>query len=307
MIPLRNMDRAMQREVLCGHLEGVGVPEGSIRAVDRLSALSRPLAHFAAGVLYVQRINASGQGINYFLGEERVKGFPLYFPAAFVMKTPLLFLLLLAWACWGRRWTAAELGLAVPILLYFAVSVNSGYNIGVRHLAPVFPLLALLIAGRLGGRGSTPRVAAAFVACAVISAWAAFPYFMSDFNLLFSRRPERFLADSNLDWGQDWKRAGALARERGWDARPVVVVYAGTARPDLEFGRGALWDEVPAYPPSAVFAVSTQTRLTGPSYLRVFGFREESVRLRALLDRLSGPGYREVAGTPAVRFFVPAP
>jgi hypothetical protein len=304
--PLRNMDGALQRQALRGHLEGVRVPEGSIRAVERLSLLSRPLAHYAAGVLYVQRINASGQGINYFLGEERVQGFPLYFPAAFVMKTPLLFLLLLAWACWGRRWTAAELGLGVPVLLYFAVSVNSGYNIGVRHLAPIFPLLALLIAARMGGRRCAPPVAVAFGVCALVSAWAACPHFMSDFNIVFSRRPERFLADSNLDWGQDWRRAGALARERGWDDRPVVVVYNGTARPDLEFRRGVLWDEVPAYPAGAVFAVSVQTRLTGPSSLRVFGFREEAVRLRALLDRLRGPAFREAARTPAVQFYVSA-
>jgi hypothetical protein len=150
-----------------------------------------------------------------------------------------------------------------------------------------------------------PWVAGVFLAGALASAGGARPQFMSDFNLLFSDRPERFLADSNLDWGQDWGRAGALARRRGWEGRPVVVVYAGTARPDRRFPKGILWDEAAGYPSDAVFAVSAQTRLTGPEFLAVYGYKEESARLRALLAHLAGGGYRAEDCTRAVRFFVP--
>lgn len=304
-VPLRNMDAAAQRTALRGHLGKMRVGEGAIRAVERLSAYSRPLAHYAAGVAYVQKINGTGQGINYFLGEKRVKGFPLYFPAAFVMKTPLLFLLLLGFACGLGRWGWNDWMIAVPVLLYFAVSVGSAYNIGVRHLSPIFPLLAVLIARRLKDFRGTPWLAGMFLAGALGSALWARPQFMSDFNLLFSRRPERFLADSNLDWGQDWGRAAAFAKRRGWAERPVVVVYAGTTRPERRFPKGILWDEAASYPPGAIFAVSAQTRLTGPEFLAVFGYKEESARLRALFGRLDGGGYRAEECTRAVRFFVP--
>ena len=305
MVPLRNMDAAAQRTALRGHLGKVRVDEGAIRAVERLAEVSRPLAHYAAGVMYVQKINGTGQGINYFLGENRVKGFPLYFPAAFGMKTPLWFLLLLGFALCCGRWGFNDWRLMTPVLLYFAVSFGTAYNIGVRHLSPVFPLLALFIAGRLRNFRPAPLVAGAFLAGALGSALWAYPQFMSDFNLLFARQPERFLADSNLDWGQDWDRAAAFARRRGWGERPVVVVYHGTARPERGFSRGVLWDEAAAYPPEAVYAVSVHTLLTGPDFLAVYGYREESARLRALLGRLRGGGFREIPCTRAVRFFVP--
>jgi hypothetical protein len=304
-VPLRNMDGGAQRAALRGHLSKMRVGEGAIRAVERLSSVSRPLAHYAAGVLYVEKINKTGQGINTFMGENRVKGFPLYFPAAFLMKTPLLFLMHLWAAGFGRRWAAGDWMLMTPVLLYFLVSVGSSYNIGVRHLSPIFPLLALWAARRVKDWRAAPAVAGLFLAGALASALWARPHFISDFNLLFDRRPERFLADSNLDWGQDWDRAAAFAGTRGWGDRPVVVVYHGTARPERAFARGVLWDDAPSYPPGAIFAVSVQTLMTGPDFLAVFGYKDESARLRALLGGLRGGGFTPVPCTRAVRFFVP--
>jgi hypothetical protein len=94
--------------------------------------------------------------------------------------------------------------------------------IGTRHILPVF--VALAVAGacavawalpRLEGRNAaTAAVALLLVSAAGSSAWAH-PDYLAYFNVIAGDRPEQWLVDSDLDWGQDVKRLGQRLKELG--------------------------------------------------------------------------------------------
>ena len=110
--------------------------------------------------------------------------------------------------------------LALFPLLYTLAAVIAGLNVGYRHMLPIHPFLYLAIAGGLVQLGDDWRSRdhsfdrrsrwLAGGSLAALGVWYAFasmrvyPYEISYFNELFGG-PEggyRYLADSNLDWGQ---------------------------------------------------------------------------------------------------------
>jgi hypothetical protein len=69
-------------------------------------------------------------------------------------------------------------------------------------------------------------------------AWAGIhqhPDYLAYFNELAGNKPERILADSDLDWGQDAKRAAARLREFG--ATGASVFFSGDFEKDQFTGR----------------------------------------------------------------------
>src|SRR5207253_3215394 len=89
----------------------------------------------------------------FLFGEVSDHGWWYYFPAAFVLKTTIPFLLLtvsgIAWTIWKtirKRWLDG-LYLILPALGYLGLSMASHLNIGVRHVMPVFPFFAVMGAG----------------------------------------------------------------------------------------------------------------------------------------------------------------
>jgi hypothetical protein len=119
----------------------------------------------------------------------------------------------------------------------FVASIGSTYNIGIRHMLPVYPFLALFAAAVFARlwerRGESPLRRAAALAMALLPAAAAVelvrihPHELSYFNAL-AGGPEhgRFLLnDSNVDWGLDLKRLGAELGRRG--VSDPTVAYFG--------------------------------------------------------------------------------
>ena len=87
----------------------------------------------------------------YFFGEVSNQGFWLYFPVAFLVKTPLPTILLAISAAWTRLrkrngWMPAIV-LLIPAAVYFGGAVLSRFNIGMRHILPSYPFLFVLIGG----------------------------------------------------------------------------------------------------------------------------------------------------------------
>jgi len=127
----------------------------------------------------------------------------------------LLSFLLTTLCLLGRRirsagWRGEAALLSLP-LLYFAISLTSGINIGYRHLLPVLPFLfvwvsrlALLFAQVPKGWKWAGRVALTGYAGVTL---ALFPWHLAYFNLFAGGIDGgyRYLTDSNLDWGQTWK------------------------------------------------------------------------------------------------------
>jgi hypothetical protein len=227
--------------------EGVGGPIAGVklasRTFTRLAAALPPNTPIPLPAQLLQgmdsmSLNNEDPLPNYFMGEIYAGNRPAYQITAFLLKTPLPSLALLvlgAFALFANRAVSREtkLTIAVPLLAHFLlVSFVSNWNIGLRYLLPVYPLGAVIAAAAfLSRRLRLP--AAALAAASVITGVAAYPQHLSYFNLA-SGGPEkayRFLADSNLDWGQD------LIRLKQYTDREhtgqICLAYFGTVDPEI--------------------------------------------------------------------------
>jgi hypothetical protein len=173
----------------------------------------------------------------FFLGQLSSDGWWLYFPVAFLIKTPLVWLGLLAAAVVlvARRrvsWRVAAFTL-LPAAVLFASAMVSGLNIGYRHILPVLPFLLVLFGAAvptLWPRRAARWLLGAGVAATVAVALWIHPHHLAAFNLAVGGPPQgyRYLGDSNLDWGQDLRALARLAAEPG---EPLRWSYAGSADP----------------------------------------------------------------------------
>ena len=162
---------------------------------------------------------------SYFWGELSKKGWWTYFPVTFLIKTPLVTLLLLltAFGVVIRRrelWRTA-LFLLIPVGALFAAAIVSNLNIGYRHILPVLPFL--LVFGStavifLRRWRITQILLGLGMVWVVISVLRQNPHHLAYFNEAVGGTAQgyRYLGDSNLDWGQDLNLlAETLAREGG--------------------------------------------------------------------------------------------
>ncbi len=221
---------------------------------------------------------------SYALGELATRGHWWYFPLALGIKVPLpiLILALLGAVALARRRLGPALGAAsvglvfVPPVAFLAVAMTSQLNLGIRHVLPVFPFLLLLAAAgaaSLWQRRWGPRriVAAALAIWLVIGAARAFPHFLAYFNEIAGRDEDRvhWLADSNLDWGQDLPGLRDFMRARG--IARINLCYFGNADPryyGIDFvglpGSWGVWDErSPSQPELPGYLAISATNLAG--------------------------------------------
>ena len=147
-VSMRNMPSAEAERSVRYFLAGRHVPAEAVERIAGLSRLLPPLGHYAAGLAGIAEQNRRGGGLNVFRGEVSVDGFPSYFPVAFLVKSSLGFLLALLLAAGlvlARRVRPGfgTLVFLVPPACVFLASVSSSYNIGVRHVLPAVPFLAI--------------------------------------------------------------------------------------------------------------------------------------------------------------------
>ncbi|NJL30095.1 MAG: glycosyltransferase family 39 protein [Thermoanaerobaculia bacterium] len=209
--------------------------QGTLVVDDTMRGLEEPLlalegfdpfvAQWAVGFLGVRAQNAIGVYPSYALGEVYSKGRWWYFPLVFLAKTPLVLLCTgLAALGWklvhrrgpsllgGRGWILA----AVTVGIYLATAITSNYNLGIRHLLPILPLLYLPLAIWLAGR---PWVGKAVVTVLAIEALLLCPLWLSATNTwwLGERNPTRF----SFSWGDLEYRQNFVQLARATDARGI--------------------------------------------------------------------------------------
>lgn len=169
-------------------------------------------------VIQRERTN-TGFGRIYLMGETRfARGFPGYYVIASLLKVPIAtqVILLLAFAMYimdRQRWgkfLQNEWFLLWPVLFY-TIYFNFFYRaqMGIRFYLVIFPLIYVFTAGlfihwRDFGRRQKMAVLAlgVYLMASVVS---YYPYYLSYFNeIVWDRKTAyKYLADSNLDWGQD--------------------------------------------------------------------------------------------------------
>ncbi len=191
-----------------------------IRVVSKLVP-----TYYLFGVYNIELHNHFGHATS-LLGQYSDLGWWYYFPVAFALKTTIPFLLLaiaaLGWAVWkvsarDRRF----LWLVVPIVTYLAISLTSHINIGIRHFLPVYPFL-LMAGGALLSRLLQARRMVGTALLIVLFGWMGFeavrtfPDYTPYMNQLASRHPHwYYLADSNVEWGDDVGALAAYLKARG--------------------------------------------------------------------------------------------
>ena len=133
--------------------------------------VSRPLGQFFLGLLMVAQRTVGGNTA-YFLGDVTNAGWWYYFPAIYVLKEPLAFLIMALMALgyslyliWERRpqnfsqaivktlnWSRENFeifALLCFVIFYMIYSMKSNLNIGVRHLMPLIPMMYILVGIKL--------------------------------------------------------------------------------------------------------------------------------------------------------------
>lgn len=184
--------------------------------------------------LIVQALSGKGL-LTFALGTTRAGSRWWYFPFAFLIKNPLPFQIALALTLpallrkprFSERW----LILAGFPALYGLIAITKGMNIGYRHLLPVHPFLYLAL-GEGVRRLLMTRTRILRWGIALLGLWyiaemlRIFPYEISYFNELAGGpyNGHRYLADSNLDWGQSLKALRHwLEKENPFRGEPVYV------------------------------------------------------------------------------------
>ena len=176
-----------------------------------------------------------------------IVGFRSFFPRAFIYKTPLPLLLLLAlafYAAIANRQSWRMQNVFNPLwgfaLLYGAFAITAQLNIGHRHLLPIYPALfvgcgALAYLWRENQRTIFAGIVVLLFCWQIGESFSVRPNYLAYFNQIAGgpSRGYQHLVDSSLDWGQD------LPALKWWidnhravvDQKPIHLAYFGTADP----------------------------------------------------------------------------
>ncbi len=292
-----------QRQILWEMVGQRGAPRLA-HAIQNVARVSPALGHYLGGLASVALQNAVGGGVNFLDGTASLHGFPLYFFVAFFAKSTLAFLaaavLALAGAAAFRSGREAALYL-LPVAVLFLASIGSSYNIGIRHLLPVYPFLALAAASalaRLRERARGPAAIAAVLLLvlplsAAAEALRIHPHELSYFNPLVGgpQKGRGILSDSNIDWGLDLRRLAAELDRRGVHD-PTVVYFGGD---DVMYRLGVPDFSADPRVRGSLIAVSAFHLAVGPFYYAYHGAAGVAASLERLLRDLA------VRGKPAGR------
>jgi hypothetical protein len=223
-----------------------------IAAADLVRRLKLLPDAYTFGFLKVFRYDTRGNV--FLLGQIAANGFHSFYPIAFLIKTPLALLVLLAASILlSRRCPVplrTEAFLWLPVIVYFGLALTRHVQNGHRHVLPIYPFLFVL-AGRSAAWASSLSWRTPARLCVIaLAAWYAFatvrihPHYLAYFNELVGG-PEngyRYLVDSDLDWGQDLE--GLKAYMDANHIKKIKLSYFGSADPRAY---GLAYDLLPSY------------------------------------------------------------
>jgi hypothetical protein len=252
-------------------------PPGVSGAVLRSAADHQLLPHSFLEAVRFQIEHASRGHAGYLLGDRGRTGWPYYYLVTVVAKnTPgLLALLFVALWRWRTSAGAPRAHWLVPAALLFTMASLGRIQIGERYIVAVYAYLILWIATTcaplLLSRRGRLAIGALLLAHALPVLWVASRGYLTYFNALAGGPSggHRWLADSNLDWGQDLPRLAAWMRAKGIPR--VQLAYFGSDDPDRY---GIAHDDLPAWhshhPVHAPAVPFTGTVVVSPNLLLGF-------------------------------------
>jgi hypothetical protein len=206
------------------------------KAAVRLIETPTPWHLFVTGVYYVGAHNQVGHD-GYLLGEFRRHGWWYFFLVVLLVKTPLGMLLgapLLLWNVKNRSFLNHALFCRIAPVLILLFCLLISINNGVRHILVLYFFLSIALADALvqwWDRGGYRQWAVKGLLLFLLTeSGFAHPHYIGHFNLLAGKHPERILADSDLDWGQDLLHLRKYLEDH--NLTNVEIVYFGAAPVD---------------------------------------------------------------------------
>jgi 4-amino-4-deoxy-L-arabinose transferase-like glycosyltransferase len=190
-----------------------------------------PAPEFFVGISAIHKTNKEGFQ-SFLCGDVRNTGWWWYFPFAVALKTTIAALLLFVTGAWFAlrdrtlRGPFAEWSLAAIAIV--AVAMPSTLDVGIRYILPFYmPFAIATAAGVLAMLRASRVTAAVAIALLVLHLGAsalAHPDYFPYFNAFAGRDPSRYLADSNIDWGQDILRLRSVVRREKIPSLTVVLM-----------------------------------------------------------------------------------
>jgi 4-amino-4-deoxy-L-arabinose transferase-like glycosyltransferase len=207
---------------------------------ERNYSLLIPAGEYVEGFRELVRHNRQGQPA-FFLGKISYHGgWKSYYPVVILLKWPTIALALslagLAIALRSKVRVPPDLWIMASFpALYLAMAIFARFNLGDRHVLPMYPFAILFAAVVWEWAIRKRAVAALLILLAALNAADALRYapgYLSYFTP-FVRPAESFrlLTDSNLDWGQ-----GLLALrdyQRNHPGERISLSYFGSVDPQL--------------------------------------------------------------------------
>ncbi len=203
----------------------------SVVSLVSLTAITIIVASLLIGMVYLGQWNTLVDGLlfqanhaqqgndAFLMGNYSTKGWWYYFPAVFLIKSPIPLLLLTVAAVLFYKKIPIEVKknnwyLFLPIAYWwlFMMFINH-VNIGIRYLLPVYSLMFLIVAQVFTIPVRKHKLAKKVVSCLLVLwyisiSFFAFPHYFSYFNEIIGgpKFGYYYVIDSNIDWGQDLLR-----------------------------------------------------------------------------------------------------
>ena len=246
-------------------LDGNTFRSGLFKEIARVPTIRNipiPLPHAYVMGMDMQHSVVENGFIAYLLGKKAERGWVHFYLAAFLLKTPGVFLLLLFFtAVKGRErlhWI-----ILVPVILfplYFSIFRLSR---GIRYILPIYPLLCVWIgqlALRIKCRSIGPILQWSILFLLIWYAGACLwisPHYLAYFNEIGGgpNNGINLLFESDFDWGQELKGLKSYLDEK--KIGRIKLAYFSTADPahyGIKFD--PLPCERPAKPESGLIAAS---------------------------------------------------
>ena len=202
--------------------------------------------YFVYGIDMVVQDSRDGRTA-FLLGQVSDTGWWYYFPVAFVLKTTIPFIVA---SVGGLVWSFVQLlsrkrypvlYVMLPALLYLGLAMTSHLNIGVRHLLPMLPFVAILGAAFISAvvEFALRRkevfgvvVLAIVVVPVLLIAIATYPNYLTYFSPLAGGTAHGWqkLSDSNVETGQEVKALAAWLKAHGENRVTGIMVGGEFAR-----------------------------------------------------------------------------
>jgi 4-amino-4-deoxy-L-arabinose transferase-like glycosyltransferase len=208
-----------------GYIRGTGRPETVNSLSAKIVMVISYIRIFPESYIFgLADIVATGSRNAFIFNRNYATGQWFYFPVAFAVKSSAALLLLLPLGLllpfFKREKRREMMFLLVVPLLFFAVALTSGMNIGVRHILPVYPFF--IVAAAVGAIAACRRfyffryVLIALLVFHTATAVRIAPNYLAFANDFWggTNNAYNLLGDSNVEWGQNLKLVNEyLARE----------------------------------------------------------------------------------------------